>query len=550
MTKAYQVFAETLAANGIRDVFGLMGDANMQYLASYLERGLGRFHPAAHEATGVSMADGWSRLSGQIGVVSVTHGPGLTNTVTALKEAVEARSRLLLLTGETVAARARLQTMDVEQLVYPTGSGYECVYSADTVAEDLCRAITRVHSESRPIVLNFPSALLARTTGVHPRSAVRPSAVGAAADCDVERAAQLIITMRKPVVLAGMGVVRSGAGAAVAGLARLLGAPLATTLLAKGLFAGDPADLGVFGGLTHGVARELLDDADAVIAFGASLNRFTAGHDDGLLAGKSIIQCDVDATRFGAATPIDVALLGDAHATATALTERLSRRGDLVPWHVDVRARLAVEDPLAQYREQDSGKGLTPAQVTAALAEQLPADKNVISDLGRFITAPWRHLGVAVPGTFTHSGHFGSIGLGLGTALGAAIAAPQRPTVLIVGDGALMMGVQEIATAARLGVPLIIIVFDDGAYGAEYSKLASFGHDPAHSLVRWPDITAVARSLGAAVSSVRTLHELRAAVGSALANTAGPYLIDVHIDPTVDYTDWHLADQEQGATTP
>lgn len=541
MTKAYEVFAETLAANEVHVLFGLMGDANMQYLAYFVEHDLGRFHAAVHEAAGVSMADGWSRLSGEIGVASVTHGPGLTNTVTALKEAVEARSRLLLLTGETVPARARLQTFDVEQLVHPTGAGYECVFSADTVAEDLCRAIARVHTESRPIVLNFPSALLAQVTQARPRIAARPSSLGvAAADTDLAEAVERIAGLRKPLVLAGMGVVRGGCRQAILTLAELLGAPVATTLLAKGLFAGESRDLGILGGLTYGVAREIVAEADGVIAFGAALNRFTAGHDDHLLDGKTVIQCDIDGTRFGAATPIDLALLGDAGATATALSTRLGQRDDLVPWNIDVRERIRREEPMSQYRDQDAGKVLTPAQVTETLADCLPADKNVVSDLGRFITAPWRHVDVSVPGTFTHSGHFGSIGLGLGTALGVAIAAPHRPTVLTVGDGALMMGIQEIATAARLRVPLVIIVFDDGAYGAETSKLEAFGHDPRHSLMAWPNITSVARAFGAEATSVRTVDELRVAVKSALAQVESPYLIDVHIDPTVEYTDWHL----------
>jgi thiamine pyrophosphate-dependent acetolactate synthase large subunit-like protein len=539
--KAYEVFAESLAANGIRDVFGLMGDGNMQYLAYFVEHGLGRFHAAVHEATGVSMADGWSRLSGEIGVASVTHGPGLTNTVTALKESVEARSRVLLLTGETMPGRARLQTFDVEQLVHPTGAGYERVHSADSVAEDLCRAITRVHSESRPVVLSFPSALLTTMTESRARVAVRPAARGmAAAGPDVETAVERIAAWRKPLVVAGMGVVRGGGRQAILDLADLLGAPVMTTLLAKGLFAGEVRELGILGGLTYGVSKEIVDEADGVIVFGASLNRFTAGHDDGLLDGKTVIQCDVDATRFGAATPIDMALLGDAEATATALRTRLQQRDDLVPWNVDVRERVRSEDPMAEYGEQDAGKGLTPAQVTATLADCLPADKNVVSDLGRFITAPWRHLDVELPGAFTHSGHFGSIGLGLGTALGVAIGAPQRPTVLTVGDGALMMGIQEIATAARLRIPLIIIVFDDGAYGAECSKLEAFGHDPGHCLVTWPDLTGVARAFGAEASSARTVDELRAAVKCALAQSDSPHLIDVHVDPTVDYTDWHL----------
>lgn len=535
---AYAVFAETLAVNGIDTLFGLMGDANMQYLAEYIERDHGVFHAAAHEATGVSMADGYSRLSGRIGVATVTHGPGFTNALTALTEAVEARSCLLMLTGSTAPGRGRLQTIDTRALVSPTGAGYERVHSAETVVDDLIRALTRVAGERRPIVLDLPVELLTLPTRARPRAAVMPSDASpyVPGDRAVRDIARVIDRMERPVIVAGRGAAH--ARDEILALADAIGAPVATTLLAKGLFAGSERSLGVMGGLSYGAARDAVREADGVIAFGAGLNRFTVGLDDGLLEGKTVVQCDIDPARPGAQIPVAHAILGDAALTARALVHVVT--GRRAEWAAPFLTSAMQEDPMAQYADADAGHGFSIAQATAVLTEALPADKNIVSDLGRFITAPWRLLDVETVGCFHHTGSFGSIGLGLGTALGAAVAAPERPTVLIVGDGALMMGIQEIVTAARLRIPLIIIVFDDGAYGAEYSKLEAYGHDPAHSLVTWPDLVDLMRAMGGEGAHAESADDVAAAVERALSHTGGPFLIDVRVDPRVDYTDWHL----------
>ena len=313
--KAYEAVARVLVSRGLRTMFGLMGDANMQYIVEFIVGCGGQYVGSVHESGAVAMADGYSRVSGGLGVASVTHGPGLTNTLTALTESVRNRSRLLLLTGETRAGwDVSPQVIDIAAVISPTGAGYERVHRPDTLAADIGRALRRIVVEKRPVVLNVPFDILGAEVSEFETPASNELGLVPSVDpVDLDRALGLLVSAKRPVLLAGRGAVLAQAHDDLVRLADLLGAPLTTTLLGKDYFRGHPRNLGVCGTVSSPVGAAAIADADCIVAFGASLNKHTSGP---TLSEKRIVHVDVDSERIGAVTDVDAALLGDATSVA------------------------------------------------------------------------------------------------------------------------------------------------------------------------------------------------------------------------------------------
>lgn len=534
--KLYQGVAKILTEQPGGRVFGLLGDANLLYLAEYIRMSGGHFTASTHEAGAVAMADGYSRMSGTSSVASITHGPALTNAVTALVEAVRNRSRVVLITGDTPQRHGHQQAIDIPAVVAPTGAGYERVFSAATAAADVYRAFRRAEAEERPVVLNVPFDALSEEIAPPPgpRQPDRPGAV-APDDNVLDRALGIIASAQRPILLAGRGAVRSGAHSSMRELAEILGAPVATTLLAKDWFAGLPYDLGIFGSLSTPAATTAIAAADCVIAFGAGLNRFTTGNGD-LLRGKRLVRCDIDISRTGATTDADVVVTGDATAIAERMTAQLNAVGwQATPWcGEELAEQLARDRPYPPFRDRSGRDTVDIRTAMVRLDQLLPRERSVVTDVGRFAATAWRYLHAAHPSRFAHTANFASIGLGLGNAIGAAFAHPSTTTVCVAGDGGFMMNVSEFATAVRNQLPLVVIVVNDGAYGAEYAKLRSHGFDPALCFSEWPDLAGVSRAMGGRGITVRTLADLDDATGALTAPADGPLLVDVRMDPGLD----------------
>jgi thiamine pyrophosphate-dependent acetolactate synthase large subunit-like protein len=532
--KVFQVFAKAMQELELDPVFGLMGDANMLYVADFKERG-GRFVPSVHEAGAVAMADGWSRMTGRIGVATVTHGPGLSNTATALIEAVRSRSRVLLLTGDTPPEPTHFQRIDIAAFASMAGAGYERVYGPDSVVRDLNRALARVAGEGRPVVLDLPAALLGQQCGaqvaVSPPRWPEPAAASAE---QLDAALGLIASAERPVIVAGRGAVEAGARDAIVALAERIAAPLATTVLAKDLFRGHPDDLGLCGSLSHDVASGALGKADVLIVFGAALNVYTSFHGE-LTRGKRIVQVDRDPGRFGWYVPVDEPVCADARSAAEAMVAALDD-ADHAPsrtWLEGIRAALAERDPVAEFRDRTGPDTVDIRTACLRLDDQLPGARTVVSDIGRFTSAAWRYLGAPSAEDFTTMGGFGSIGLGLAGAIGAAVARPDTTTVAVLGDGGFMMNAAELSTAVRERLAMVVVVFNDGAYGAEYHKLLGAGADPNHSLNRWPELAPIAEAMGAEAVVVRKLDELES-LRLRVAEATGPLVVELKLDPAVN----------------
>jgi thiamine pyrophosphate-dependent acetolactate synthase large subunit-like protein len=337
--------------------------------------------------------------------------------------------------------------------------------------------------------------------------------------------AALLAEADRPVFIAGRGALH--AGAELAELAAACGALLATSAVAKGLFAGDPWSLDVSGGFATPLAAELITDADVVVGFGCALNMWTMRH--GRLIGPetTVVQVDVEPAALGAHRPVHLGVVGDSALTAAAVTAALGEKATGGYRTPELQQRIAAGRRWRDVPYDDWGDGerIDPRTLTVALDDLLPAERVVAVDSGNFMGYPSMFLDVPDEFGFCFTQAYQSVGLGLATAIGAALAQPGRLPVAALGDGGTLMGASELETVARLGLPMVVVVYDDGGYGAEVHHFA--GGEPLHTVTFPPtDHAAIARGFGYEAVTVRTVADLAPVKTWVTGARERPLLID------------------------
>lgn len=528
-TYGYQSIARAVLDHEIDTMFGLMGDANLFMVDHYVREGGGTFVPVAYEGSAVLMALAWAHVSGKVGVATVTHGPALTNCVTALTEGARGHIPMVLLAGDTsVMAPQNLQNIDQREVVKVTGAGFEQLRAPETAAHDVAHAFYRARVEKRPVVLNMPADFMwqevAHRKTVFPAFAA-PAMVPEGDDLDA--AIGMIASARRPIILAGGGA--AGARDRLIRLADRLEAPLATTLKAKGLFNGHPYNLDIVGTLSTPATYDAIAKSDCIVCFGASLHHFTT--DKGkLMKGKRVVQVNESPLEAAKNFHPDVALIADAGLTADNIVHWLDE-AEIPPSgftrELDMEA-LTLHPP---GRTGAKAGTVNYVQALRKLEEALPKDRILTTDGGRFMTEVWCRISAPDPHSFIVTANFGSIGLGLQEAIGAALADRTRPVVLFTGDGGFMMGgVNEFNTAVRLGLDLIVVVANDSAYGAEHIQFIDRAMDPGLTEFDWPSFAEVATALGGEGIAVASDADLDRAL-AAIPNRTRPLLIELKLDP-------------------
>lgn len=532
---AYEAIAEALHDLGVDVLFGLMGDANLRIVEHYVSLPGTTYVSAAHEAGAIAMAHGYALVSGRLGVATVTHGPAVTNTVTVLVEAVKNRTPLILLAGDTAAsAPHHHQNIDQEAVVSPTGALFLPLTSADQAYDIVAEAARLARAQRLPVVLNVPHDLQdgAAERGAAPAPA-DTSRAGAGSEDALDAALGIIASSDRPLVLAGRGAI--DARDTVLAFARRIGAPVATTLKAKDLFAGEPEALGIFGGLAEDQHIAAMSSADCVIAFGAGLNPWTTHRGD-LIASAAVVQIDDEPAALGRYQPNAADVHADAEAAARRMIEMLDEAELPSPEGPWARSEPRAGDDAVS----TAGAGVVDIRrALHALDAAVPAQRVLVTDGGRYVPESWTEVSAPDPRSFLFTVNFGSIGLGTAHAVGAAFARPDRPVLLVVGDGGFMHGgLAEFNTAVRHGVDLIVAVCDDGGYGAEHIQFRRRGADPALALFDWPDFPTVARALGGEGAAVTSERDL-AGLAQLIAARTGPLLIDLRLDPDAVPSDRH-----------
>ncbi|MFB9949019.1 thiamine pyrophosphate-binding protein [Rhizobium puerariae] len=528
----HEVVADTLAACGAECLFGLIGDGNLFMVDSFVRSKKGRYIPATHEAAAVLMALGHAQRTGRTGVATITHGPALTNALTALTEGVKGGIPLVLVCGDTPPDNLQhLQKINQRELIAAAGAGFVELRKPETVAEDIATAFRRACLERRPVVLNMrvdlqwePSSSIPMKLRMPETRALVPTSA------DLDEALGIIASARRPIILAGRGAAGTEAREALIRLSRQIEAPLTTTLKASGLFEGEAWNLGVFGGLSHPVAVELIMQSDCIIAFGASLSRHTT-ESGSFVRGKCVIQIMSRATDLATNVVPQIGIVGDPALTADIMCEML-RGAEIEPSGFATGEAPKLENVIAQAagRQDNLPDGVVDLDTALVkLNEAVPSDRTLVTDLGRFVTTAWLAFPVRAPEKFIHTVHFGAIGFGLGQAIGAAVGSAGEPTVMVAGDGGFMLGgLSEISTAVREKLDLIIVICNDASYGAEHIQFTNRSMSPALSLIGSPDFAGIARSMGAAGISVRSAKDIETAC-EAVRQRSGPLLIDLKL---------------------
>lgn len=513
-----QAIGAAVARIGVDAAFGLAGSGNLLTINAMRDGGV-EYHGVCHEAGAVAMADGYARVTGRVGVASVHQGPGFTNTLTALTEAVRSHTPLVVLAAEGTRGN---QALDQAGVAAAVGAGVERLQRDNDPAGMVAGAYARAVAERRPVVLLLPVDVQdGRYAGdaVEPPRPAPPAPVEPPAR-EIAAANAAIREAHRPLIVAGRGAV--GAGDALRELGARIGAVLSTTIVAKGLFSGDPFDAGILGGFASPLAHELARDADLVLAFGASLDAWTTCGGRVPNPGTPLVWVD---DRSPAPR---VTVHGDARLTA----ERLG--GDPAgTWRTPDLARRIAEHRRADDIPATGSDMLDPRRLAAALDAQLPRDRIVAVDSGHFLAFAGMFVGAHDGRSFLFAQGFQSVGLGLGVGIGGAVAGAGRIAAVLVGDGGAQMSLLELDTAVRHALSLVVAVFNDDGYGAELHDFEPHGV-PA-DVARFPgrDFAALGRAMGASSATVRSLEDLEV-LTSWLERPSGPLVLDCKVDPEVD----------------
>ncbi|GLB69006.1 thiamine pyrophosphate-binding protein [Arthrobacter mangrovi] len=539
----------TLAQLGVGHVFGVVGSGNFVVTNALRRHGV-PFTAARHEGGAATMADAYGRMSGKVGVVSTHQGCGLTNAATGIGEAAKSRTPMIVLTADTAASAIRSNfKIDQDGLARSIGAVAERIHSPHSAVADTVRAYRTAVNERRTVVLSLPTDIQAApvpegTSAVIGRLEA-PQTVRPNADA-VARLAGLIRAAQRPVFVAGRGA--RGAGEEIAALAEASGALVATSAVAHGLFNGDPFNLGISGGFSSPFTAATIADADLVVGWGCALNMWTMRHGSLISADAKVVQVDVEDAALGANRPVDLGVLGDCAETAAAVLEELQSAvhrasGLRTP---ETAARIVAESRWNDVETTDlsTGEAIDPRVLSRELDKILPMGRIVSVDSGNFMGYPSAYLSVPDEYGFCFTQAFQSIGLGLYTALGAAIARPDRLPVLGAGDGGFLMSISELETAVREQIPLVAIVYNDSAYGAEVHHFDADEEDL--QVVKFPqtDIASIARGYGAEAVTVRTEEDLAAVAGWVSGPREKPLVIDARI--ASDGGAWWLAEAFKG----
>jgi thiamine pyrophosphate-dependent acetolactate synthase large subunit-like protein len=531
----YDILARAFAQEGVRTCFALLGDANMNWAVRLSEQGC-RMLYVRHEHCAVAAAMAYARKMEDVGVATVTCGPGLTQIITALPAAVRAHLPLVVFAGEAPLKSGWYnQELDQGPLITATGSAYHRLHMPERMPVAVRDAFLQARRERRPVVIGVPFDLQGRPWSgsmdlPKPSRELLPrhSPIPPHPD-DVAAAAKLLAGTERVVVLAGLGAVESGAGAACRALAAKTGGILSTTLPARGLFHDDPFCIGISGSFTPEVGLEYLKQADFVVAVGCSL-AFHAGGGGQLWPKAKMLQIDIDPVAVHQGQEVARHhLRADGRLGVEAVIAALpARKGN---WRSDeMAARIRDSKPDSHVFEIEPGM-LDPRRVVEALEDALPREWEMVNSGGHcswfFAQMPSRPQE-----KFLTIREFGAIGNGISFAMGVAAARPDRTVVLFDGDGSLMMHVQELETIRRHKLNILIVVMNDGAYGSEVHKLRSEGMLEDGAVFGYCDFAGIARGFGLAGKTVKNLDDLPKLVAEFAAG-GGAAVWDFHVSDKV-----------------
>jgi sulfoacetaldehyde acetyltransferase len=498
-----EAFVETMVANGVTDIFGIMGSAFMDAMDIFAPAGI-RLIPVVHEQGAGHMADGYARVSGRHGVVIGQNGPGISNCVTAIAAAYWAHSPVVMITPETGTMGMGLGGFqEAAQLpMFQEFTKYQGhVNNPKRMAEYTGRCFDRAMSEMGPTQLNIPRDYFYGEISCEIPKPMRVER-GAGGENSLNEAAKLLATAKFPVILSGGGVVMGDAVEECKALAERLCAPVVNGYLRNDSFpASHPLWCGPLGYQGSKAAMKLIAQADVVIALGSRMGPFGTLPQHGMdywPKDAKIIQVEADHTNLGLVKKISVGIAGDAKAVAKELNRRLANLSlvcdatkaeravkianekaawekELTQWTHELDAySLDMIDEAKKEKTFGGGDYLHPRQVLRELEKAMPPRAMVSTDIGNINSVANSYLRFEEPRSFFAPMSYGNCGYALPTIIGAKLAAMDRPAIAYAGDGAWAMSMVEIMTAVRHNIPVTAVVFHNRQWGAEKKNQVDF----------------------------------------------------------------------------
>lgn len=537
----YEAIARMIRDAGATRAFALAGTNNFRITHALMQNGV-QIVAARHEGNAASMAGAYARLSRSLGLLSISAGPGLTNAITGIGEAAKCGYGVLVLAGD-VEPTARTSNFFMDQGALARSVGAESVRltSAETALAEAAEAISLARDYSKTVVLSMPLSIqYAKIQD----NALDPAPVRTRPEATSHQLADIVALLssaERPLILAGRGAVLSNAGLELRALAQKTGALMATTLPAFGMFSGDPFDLGICGGFSGTEMAEIIGSADVILGFGASFTQWTTRHGQFFGSPARIMQIDINADRLGMHRPVTLAINADAELTARALNERLGNNWRPAAWRSpETAAKIAASRPAATpYEDRSTSTYFDPRTLSRKINDIIPRERMMVYDAGHFLGWTARYLTAPDADSAFYGLAFQSIGLGLGAAIAAALARPDKLTILCVGDGGFMMALADLETAVRLGIRLGIVIYDDAAYAAEVHPFGAAGLDTSFVTFTDIDLAAPAKALGARGGVARVSEDLKA-FADWCAKPEGVFVLDAKIDPLFE-ADWHIS---------
>src|SRR5579875_893738 len=537
-----EAFVETMAANGVDTIFGIMGSAFMDAMDIFAPAGI-RLIPVVHEQGAAHMADGYARVSGRHGVCIGQNGPGISNCVTAIAAAFWAHSPVVIVTPETSSMGIGLggfQEANQPPMFQEFTKYQGHVNNPKRMAEITARCFDRAHSELGPTQLNIPRDYFYGELECEvPQPQVLDRGPGGTKSLD--EAAELLATAKFPVIVSGGGVVMADGVQECKALAERLGAPVVNSYLHNDSFpASHPLWCGPLGYQGSKAAMKLISQADVVLALGTRLGPFGTLPQHGLdywPKDAKIIQVDADHKMLGLVKKISVGICGDATAAAGAPTARLADRSlacdttrdarmdriqaEKSEWEAELSKWTHETDPFSldmiAEAETEEGSWLHPRQVLRELENAMPADVMVSTDIGNINSVANSYLRFERPRSMLAAMSWGNCGYAFPAVIGAKVASPDRPAISYAGDGAWGMSMGEIMTCVRHDIPVTAVVFHNRQWGAEKKNQVDFYNRRfvAGELDN-PSFAGVARAMGAEGVVVDQLDQVGPALQQAV----------------------------------
>jgi acetolactate synthase-1/2/3 large subunit len=533
---------QALEKEGVDVVFGLPGGANLPIYDALVDANF-RHILVRHEQSAAHMADGYARIKRKAGVCFATSGPGATNIITGIATAYADSSPIVAVTGQVPLAmigKDAFQETDIIGVANPCTKYSFQPRAAAEIPEVVKKAVYIAESgRPGPVLVDIPKDVQQATADMKFPDLIKVRGYNPNLEADLSemsRAVELLLNAERPIIMAGGGVILSGAFSELQALAELVKIPVVTTFKGKGAFPENhPLAMGPIGMHGHAEANKIILEADCILAVGARFSDRSVGKFDEFGKGMSIIHMDIDPAEIGKNKSVDVALVGDVKSSLRTLVKMFSKkmikRDSDSPW-------LKRRKELIQYYAEtlkDYPREITAKKSLKKLRELLPANAIVTTEVGQCQMWASLHFDVIAPGTFFSSTGLGTMGFGFPASIGAKAARPDVPVVDIAGDGSFNMTENSLAVSVLDKLPVIVFLMNNYMLGMVAQWQRTF-YNRRYSGVhqhRCPDYVKIADAYGAQGIRAESMHDLEKAIKAALKSDIAT-VIDIPIDPEED----------------